>query len=92
MRRQIERAFGVPVFDVFGSWETDNIAWECREHVGYHLAIDCVIAEIVCDGMWQPGKVVNSFAPYSTILQCDLLDDIAVEYRRATTRTVICGP
>lgn len=49
-RKSIERAFGAPVFDVFGSYETDNIGYECREHMGFHLAIDCVVAEFLRDG------------------------------------------
>ncbi|CAN5347381.1 AMP-binding protein [soil metagenome] len=50
VRRQIEQAFDAPVFDVFGAYETDNIGYECAEHSGYHLAIDCVVAEFVRDG------------------------------------------
>lgn len=49
-RTRIEQVFRAKVFDVFGSYETDNIAYECRERGGYHLAIDCVVPEFIADG------------------------------------------
>jgi phenylacetate-CoA ligase len=49
-RRLIDETFGAPVFDVYGTYETDNIGYECSEHSGYHLAIDCVIVEVLENG------------------------------------------
>jgi phenylacetate-CoA ligase len=49
MRENIKKAFNADVIDVYGTWETDNIGYECREHEGYHIAIDCVIMEFVKD-------------------------------------------
>ena len=61
-RRHIERVIGARVIDVFGSYETDNIGYECHEHSGYHLAIDCVVPEFVVDGRpvapGVPGELV----------------------------------
>lgn len=32
MRHKIEQAFHAPVIDIYGTFETDNIAYECSEH------------------------------------------------------------
>ncbi|MEO0996924.1 MAG: hypothetical protein AAFX58_05350 [Pseudomonadota bacterium] len=56
-RARIAAAFDAPVLDVFGMYETDNIAWQCRPDSGYHLAIDSVIAEVLHDGRpVSPGE------------------------------------
>lgn len=71
VRRRIDESFGAPVFDVFGSYETDNIGYECAEHAGYHLAIDCVVAEFVRGGAAvAPGE--------SGELVCTVLDNYAM--------------
>ena len=44
-RRLVERAFNTRVVDVFGSYETDNIGFECRMHDGLHILEDCVYVE-----------------------------------------------
>jgi phenylacetate-CoA ligase len=49
-RELIERAFQAPVIDVFGTFETDNIAYQCGRRAGYHVTPDSVILEIVRDG------------------------------------------
>lgn len=54
MRDSIERAFNVKVIDIYGTFETDNIAYECSSHRGYHIAIDSVIMEFL-----KNGKPVN---------------------------------
>ena len=46
-RKIIEQTFGVPVLDVYGTYEIGNVGYECTEHSGYHLAEDCVITEIL---------------------------------------------
>lgn len=53
-RSLLEQAFGVPVIDVFGTYETDNIAYQCEAGGGYHVATDCVVLEIVQDGKPVP--------------------------------------
>lgn len=91
-RRRIEAAFGAPVFDVFGSFETDNIGHECRERSGFHLSVDCVVAEFVRDGSVVPSgesghlvcTVLNNFA--MPLIRYDL-DDIAA----AAPQPCACG-
>ena len=57
-RAVIEGAFGVAVFDVFGTSEFGPFAWECRMHDGYHLSQDFVHTEFIKDGMpARPGEV-----------------------------------
>lgn len=49
-RAIIEQAFGAPVLDVFGSFETDNIGYQCSSKSDYHVTTDSVIAEVLSDG------------------------------------------
>ncbi|MGB9841296.1 MAG: phenylacetate--CoA ligase family protein [Candidatus Bathyarchaeales archaeon] len=83
-RRRISSAFGCEVFDFYGSSEFSLLAWECKEHNGYHINADSVLMELLDDegkavASGERGKVVctglfNSIMPlirYS-------LDDIAV--------------
>ena len=70
MRESIEKAFCKKIIDIYGTWETDNIAYECDHHNGYHVAIDSVIMEFLKDN--KPVKtdeegeivvtVLNNFA------------------------------
>ncbi len=46
-RDRIESAFGVKVFDRYGSREVGDIAQECEEHDGLHVNSDCMVLEIV---------------------------------------------
>jgi phenylacetate-CoA ligase len=61
-RALLERAFGTSVIDIFGTFETDNIAYQCGNRNGYHVATDCVVLEIVHDGKPVPigeqGEIV----------------------------------
>jgi len=50
VRDVLERAFGTAPIDIFGTYETDNIAYQCAERGGYHVALDSVVLEIVRDG------------------------------------------
>jgi len=54
VRENIENIFRAPVIDIYGTWETDNIAYECQYHKGYHITIDSVIMEFL-----KNGKPVN---------------------------------
>jgi phenylacetate-coenzyme A ligase PaaK-like adenylate-forming protein len=49
MRENIEKAFENQVLDIYGTFETDNIAYECSKHEGYHIAIDSIIMEYLKD-------------------------------------------
>lgn len=61
-RALLEQQFAAPVLDVFGTYETDNIAFQCPAHAGYHIASDCALIEIVRDGAPVPpgeqGEIV----------------------------------
>ena len=61
-RAVIEQAFGTGPIDVYGTFETDNIAWQCAARADYHIATDCVVLEVVKDGKPVPpgedGEIV----------------------------------
>jgi phenylacetate-CoA ligase len=61
-RSLLERVFGVAVIDIFGTYETDNIAYQCVARNGYHVATDCAVLELVRDGKpvapGQEGELV----------------------------------
>ncbi|MGE3293571.1 MAG: phenylacetate--CoA ligase family protein [Geminicoccaceae bacterium] len=46
-RRQIEALLGTRVYDVYGSTEVKEIAWECPERTGYHVNADWTVIETV---------------------------------------------
>ena len=50
----LQRAFGAPVIDVYGTYETDNIAYQCERGGGHHVAVDCVVLEVVRNGLPVP--------------------------------------
>lgn len=47
MREEVERRFGAPVFDRYGSREVGSIACECDEHEGLHVFGETTVTEIV---------------------------------------------
>lgn len=49
-RKLISRVFEAEVFDNYGCNEFALLAWECREHSGYHMNVDSVIMEFLDDG------------------------------------------
>lgn len=49
-RNIIEEAFASRVLDVFGAFETDNMAYQCQRARDHHVAVDSVIAEVIRDG------------------------------------------
>lgn len=53
----IRSAFGCDSVDDYGCYEAGPLAWECREHVGYHLNVDSVVMEFLKDGeQVAPGE------------------------------------
>lgn len=62
MRRQIERGFGAPVYDMYGSNEFNLLAWQCPAKGHMHICEDSVVLEILRDGMavkeGEQGEVV----------------------------------
>ncbi len=47
MRQTLERVFGCPVFDRYGSREIGDIAGECSEHSGWHVLPWTAYVEVV---------------------------------------------
>jgi len=75
IRHKIEQAFHAPVIDIYGTFETDNIAYECSEHKGYHIAMDSVVMEFIKDGRWvKPGEQGE--------IVCTVLDNYAMPFIR----------
>jgi phenylacetate-CoA ligase len=91
-RALLEQQFGVRILDVFGTYETDNIAFECAAHRGYHIATDCVVLEIVRDGKPVPageeGEIVVTVLPNRTspFIRYNLKD-----LGRLSTQPCSCG-
>ena len=70
-RNFINSVFNNQIVDVYGSWETCCMAWECSEHAGYHINMDTALVEVIDENgrkvkAGQKGKVVvtnlHSFA------------------------------
>ena len=60
VREYIKEKFGADVYDVYGSTEFKEVAWECEKHEGYHINEDEVIVEILKDGKpATPGTIGN---------------------------------
>jgi phenylacetate-CoA ligase len=61
-RALLQQAFGTSPIDIFGTFETDNIAYQCTTRNGYHVATDCVVLEIVRDGnpvpIGEEGEII----------------------------------
>jgi len=49
-RDLIESVFKLKVVDLYGSLEFGYMAWECPEHVGYHVNMESVVIELLQDG------------------------------------------
>lgn len=75
MRYTIEKGFNTEVIDIYGTFETDNIAYECKKHEGYHIATDCVIMEFIKD-----GKSVKSGEEGEIV--CTILDNRSMPFIR----------
>ena len=43
----IRNIFGVDIYDIYGSTEFKEVAWECDRHQGYHINEDEVVCEIL---------------------------------------------
>ncbi len=57
MRERVEGAFGVPVYDVYGSHEFNLLAWQCKASSSFHTCDDGVIVEVLKDGRpARPGE------------------------------------
>ena len=62
MRERIERVFGCPVFNRYGSREAALIASECSEHRGLHINGESLYVEIIQNGkLAKPGEMGEVF-------------------------------
>lgn len=60
VREYIKKIFNADVYDVYGSTEFKEVAWECEKHEGYHINEDEVIVEILKNGKTaSPGVIGN---------------------------------
>lgn len=72
---KLAQAFRAPVIDVYGTIETDNIAWQCGDRSRYHYAYDCVILETLVDG--QRAK-----PDQQGVLVCTVLNSLTMPFIR----------
>ncbi len=57
-RQLLQKAFGCPVFETYGSREFMLIAAECENHQGLHISAENLMLEIIKDGRpAPPGQV-----------------------------------
>jgi phenylacetate-CoA ligase len=49
-REYINSTFNLELSDQFGCAEIGRSAWECEEHVGYHMDVDALVLEFVRNG------------------------------------------
>ncbi len=77
-------AFGAELFDFYACSEFGLLAWECKEHNGYHVNADSVLMEFVDDdgeavASGERGKVVCTglFNDVMLLIRYEL-DDVAV--------------
>lgn len=54
-RNYISMVFACPVYDIYGSTEFKEVAWECPSCEGYHINEDEVFVEVLNDG--QPARM-----------------------------------
>ncbi len=50
MKNFIESSFGLKMLDFYGCVETERLAWECEERMGYHMDIDAQVIEFINNG------------------------------------------
>ena len=55
-RKEIETVFGGKLTDLYGTVELGNVAWECKEHPGYHINSDIVLVEAIKDNQQVYGE------------------------------------
>jgi phenylacetate-CoA ligase len=60
VREYIKKVFNADVFDIYGSTEFKEVAWECEKHEGYHINEDEIIIEIVQNGKRVRHGVVGN--------------------------------
>ncbi len=62
MRKVVERVFGKPVFDRYGSREFGPVAAECEAHAGLHVnEMDCLVEIDSVDPYRVPGPILVTY-------------------------------
>ena len=66
VRNEIKEVFESEVFDLYGTREVGNIAWECTAHEGMHLNDDAIIVELLDENdaevaIGEEGEVVVTY-------------------------------
>jgi phenylacetate-CoA ligase len=57
-RSYVEATLGAPIYDIYGSTEFKEVAWQCPERGGYHVNAKEVMCEIIEQGQPQTaGKI-----------------------------------
>jgi len=75
VRDKLSQAFHAPVVDIYGTIETENIAWQCAHGSAYHYAADCVILETLVDGRrTKPDE--------QGVLVCTVLNSLTMPFIR----------
>jgi phenylacetate-CoA ligase len=93
MRTQIERGFGAPVRETYGSHEFNILGWQCLETGALHVSEDCTIVEVLTAGgrPAEPGErgevVATALFSYAAPFIRYRLGDLVT----ATGRVCQCG-
>lgn len=90
-REHITRAFQAEVFDSYGCNECGIIAWECKEHFGYHINADSIIVEFIKEGVTNAGDseeseiVITNLDSYTMpFIRYGLQDKGVVSYKKCS--------
>jgi phenylacetate-CoA ligase len=91
-RALVERVFGCPVFDEYGTRELGPVAHECQAHAGLHVNAESYLVEVMRDGRpaadGETGEVlITDLNSRSVPLIRYQVGDLAV----ATARACACG-
>jgi len=83
MRQNISSGFDCDVYDLFATREFGLIAWECKEHSGYHINSDNLVLEFIRNGEnvteGERGEIVcTSLTNYTMPLIRYNLGDIGI--------------
>ena len=81
LRKLIEEVFDAPIFEVYGTTETEIIAFQCKDH-HYHIMSDLVHLEFLKEGKpvgsKEPGKLIVTklYGNGTPIIRYNAINDI----------------
>ena len=92
LRKRLSKVFDADIIGHYGSEEFGTLAFECREHAGYHIVADHAVIEIINDSQnidsSEMGEViVTGLNNYTMPLIRYKLGDIAM----LSTEKCLCG-